>query len=189
MLASIFFLFSDTSKRTKFSFTCHHPYFYNLHSHSFRKAQTPHLLLQKIAMICLIKLVDVEQRASFDALSAPFGQRPWRSRWAMLSHMRGVFLLLLLHLLIHLHPSPPSTQILASRPNAQSRGLNPSHETQIPASRPKSQPQGPNPSFNTQILASRPKSLPWGPNPILKTQILVSRPKFNPSGPNLSLKA
>ena len=111
---------------------------------------------------------------------SPFGQRPRRGWWAMLSHISGIFSFFFFSSVRSNH-LPPNL-ILASRLKSQSRDPNPSPEAQIPASRLKSQPQGPNPSLEAQVLASRPKSQCQG-------QIPASRPKSQPLKPSPSLEA
>ena len=75
----------------------------------------------------------------------PFGQRPRRGQWPMVSYMRNFLLLFF---------SVPLS--------------NPSLEAQIPVSRPKSQTWG-------QNLASRPRSQLWGPNLSLQARIWAWR--------------
>ena len=83
----------------------------------------------------------------------PFGQRPRRGRWPMLSHIGKI------------SPSPsspsPSTPL----------------EAHILALRLKSQPWGPNLSLEAHILALWLKFPPWGSNPSLKAHIPALRLK------------
>ena len=108
----------------------------------------------------------------------PFGQRPRRDRWPMLSHRANLSSF-----------SSFFSSSFVPPPRFQPQGPNPSLKAQIPASRPKFQPQGPNPSLKPQIPALRLQFQPWGSNPSLEAQISAKRLKSLPLSSNPSFKA
>ena len=106
-------------------------------------------LFSCIILSCVSNLFMVNILVLSANFSLPFGQRPRRGRWPMLSHIGEI------------SPSSPSTPF----------------EAHILASRLKSQPWGPNLSLEAQILARMPKFWPGGPNLIFEVQIPALRPK------------
>ena len=60
----------------------------------------------------------VDKKAKSVKNESPFGQRPRRGRWPMLSHMQKFFLLLLLLLLLRTPPPPNSATFCQILPNS-----------------------------------------------------------------------
>ena len=86
----------------------------------------------------------------------PFGQRPQRGRWPMLSHRTNFS-----SFSVHPPPSKLISQLWGQNLNLKVKFLL----------------QGPNSCLEAQISASRLKSQPWGSNPSLEAQIPALRPK------------